>query len=395
MDLTSSTHTLDADTKTTRPPPTQPPKSLSFTNGTLKRHPTVAPPPQPPSMVVSYKECLKNHAASIGGHALDGCGEFMPSSSTNPTDPRSLKCAACGCHRNFHRRDPQEHTTTNVNNNKNHNHNHNPTFLSCIYTPSAPPPLPHRAMSQSTSPSLSSSPSHSPSPMSSPSPPPLSHVPPYHASAPHMLLALGTAYSAPSDEHHHHKSLNFSSVVMKGENPKKRYRTKFSKEQKEKMQSFSEKLGWRMQKGDDELVQEFCNDIGVSRGVFKVWMHNNKNTFRKLSDQGANPNPNPNENENATQIGDHHHANANGDSDNNNCDINNPYNPNSTNNDIHINEEDSCVNAHSEISVITHPDMFHPLLLMALIAVTGPKMNQAHLKKQHHYTLSPNKILLP
>ncbi|KAK1352121.1 zinc-finger homeodomain protein 4-like [Heracleum sosnowskyi] len=28
---------------------------------------------------VKYKECLKNHAASMGGNATDGCGEFMPS----------------------------------------------------------------------------------------------------------------------------------------------------------------------------------------------------------------------------------------------------------------------------------------------------------------------------
>ncbi|RZC04257.1 zinc-finger homeodomain protein 11-like [Glycine soja] len=346
MDLTSiSTHntnttqTLDAANTTTKttpptPIPTTTPKSLSFANGTLKRHPTTTVA-QPPSMVVSYKECLKNHAASIGGHALDGCGEFMLSSSTVPSDPRSLKCAACGCHRNFHRREPQEN---NLNNNLKNN---NPTFLNCIYTLSAPAPLSHRAMSQSTSPSLSSSPSHSQSPISSPSPPPLSHVPPYHASAPHMLLALGSAYSAePSDEHHHHqqqqhKSFNLS--MMRSENPtKKRYRTKFSKEQKEKMHSFSEKLGWRMQKGDDGLVQEFCNDIGVSRGVFKVWMHNNKNTFRKKSEDG-------NGNANAPQSNDD--DNANGGGGGFDSDINNPYNPNSNNNDIHMKEvEDACVN---------------------------------------------------
>ncbi|MED6180264.1 hypothetical protein PIB30_008763 [Stylosanthes scabra] len=232
----------------------------------------------------------------------------MPSSSTNPTDPRSLKCAACGCHRNFHRRDPPEPSTTTT----------TPTFLNCFYSPStaAPPPpppqpLPHRGMSQSTSPSLSSSPSHSPSPMSSPSsPPPLSHVPPPPSSAPHMLLALGNAYSAvPSDQEQHqlhrnsfNNSNNFSPVVLNthcgGGNhssKNKRYRTKFSQEQKEKMYKFSEKLGWRMNnKGDDSLVQDFCNDIGVPRGVFKVWMHNNKNTFnKKISSSSSEPPPPP------------------------------------------------------------------------------------------------------
>ncbi|CAN4081672.1 unnamed protein product [Withania somnifera] len=52
---------------------------------------------------VRYKECQKNHAASIGGYAVDGCREFMPSGEEG-TD-NALICAACGCHRNFHRRE--------------------------------------------------------------------------------------------------------------------------------------------------------------------------------------------------------------------------------------------------------------------------------------------------
>nr|GMC67316.1 zinc-finger homeodomain protein 9-like [Ipomoea batatas] len=60
------------------------------------------------AVVVHYRECLKNHAAALGGHAVDGCGEFMASPTANPADPTSLKCAACGCHRNFHRREPPE-----------------------------------------------------------------------------------------------------------------------------------------------------------------------------------------------------------------------------------------------------------------------------------------------
>jgi ZF-HD homeobox protein with Cys/His-rich dimerization domain len=45
-----------------------------------------------------YLECLRNHAASAGGHVVDGCGEFMPALAA------PLRCAACGCHRSFHRR---------------------------------------------------------------------------------------------------------------------------------------------------------------------------------------------------------------------------------------------------------------------------------------------------
>ncbi|AQK57118.1 mini zinc finger protein 1 [Zea mays] len=49
--------------------------------------------------VVQYRECQRNHAASIGGHAVDGCREFMASGA------EGTACAACGCHRSFHRRE--------------------------------------------------------------------------------------------------------------------------------------------------------------------------------------------------------------------------------------------------------------------------------------------------
>ncbi|KAK6942084.1 ZF-HD homeobox protein, Cys/His-rich dimerization domain [Dillenia turbinata] len=52
---------------------------------------------------VRYKECRKNHAASIGGYAVDGCREFMASGGEGTST--ALKCAACGCHRNFHRKE--------------------------------------------------------------------------------------------------------------------------------------------------------------------------------------------------------------------------------------------------------------------------------------------------
>lgn len=52
---------------------------------------------------VRYKECQKNHAASVGGYAVDGCREFMPSGEEG-TDSAFI-CAACSCHRDFHRRE--------------------------------------------------------------------------------------------------------------------------------------------------------------------------------------------------------------------------------------------------------------------------------------------------
>ncbi|GMH19323.1 hypothetical protein Nepgr_021164 [Nepenthes gracilis] len=52
---------------------------------------------------VRYGECQKNHAASIGGYAVDGCREFMASGEEGTSG--ALLCAACGCHRNFHRQE--------------------------------------------------------------------------------------------------------------------------------------------------------------------------------------------------------------------------------------------------------------------------------------------------
>ncbi|CAK9168255.1 unnamed protein product [Ilex paraguariensis] len=54
---------------------------------------------------VRYKECRRNHAAHLGRHAIDGCSEF--SKSGNDGTPEALLCAACGCHRNFHRKEEQ------------------------------------------------------------------------------------------------------------------------------------------------------------------------------------------------------------------------------------------------------------------------------------------------
>lgn len=52
---------------------------------------------------VKYGECQKNHAAGVGGYAVDGCREFMASGEEGTA--AALTCAACGCHRNFHRRE--------------------------------------------------------------------------------------------------------------------------------------------------------------------------------------------------------------------------------------------------------------------------------------------------
>ncbi|GJV72028.1 zinc-finger homeodomain protein 9 [Tanacetum coccineum] len=260
------------------PPPPPPPPATTTTitnldhpdhviqpNGFLKRHkPRHHPQHQQHNpIIVTYKECLKNHAASMGGHAVDGCGEFMPSPTSVPTDPTSLKCAACGCHRNFHRREPDEvsfFNNTSVHLEFQPHHRHHPP-LPLTIAPPPPPPPPTDNNNTTTSPG------------ESPSPPPISSS--YYPSAPHMLLALSTPGGAVSVS---------APPYVENPNPnsKKRFRTKFTQDQKQKMHELAERVGWKMQKKDEDLILGFCNKIGVDKGVFKVWMHNNKMTLGNI-----------------------------------------------------------------------------------------------------------------
>lgn len=225
-----------------------PTRTAPFTNGVLKRHAPLQQNHHP--VVVTYRECLKNHAASIGGHAVDGCGEFMPSPNSNPAEPTTLKCAACGCHRNFHRREPDE------------------PLLSFPPPPAALEYQPHH---RHLPPPPPAAPLRASSPNNSPSPPPISSS--YYPSAPHMLLAL--SHGLPPDCN---AANTAASTPVVNSSHRKRFRTKFTQTQKDRMLEFAEKIEWKMQKRDEDLITEFLSEIGVDRGVFKVWMHNNKNT---------------------------------------------------------------------------------------------------------------------
>ncbi|KAL2555345.1 Zinc-finger homeodomain protein 2 [Forsythia ovata] len=141
-----------------------------------------------------YKECLRNHAASLGSYATDGCGEF----TLDDTSSGGLHCAACGCHRNFHRK---------------------------------------------------------------------------------------VTYGASGGRDHEMIEYGGGGGRQIPESPesersgKKRFRTKFTEDQREKMLAFAEKLGWKLQRKDKEdEIERFCRGIGISRKVFKVWMHNHKNS---------------------------------------------------------------------------------------------------------------------
>ncbi|KAJ3697645.1 hypothetical protein LUZ61_001350 [Rhynchospora tenuis] len=149
---------------------------------------------------VCYRECMKNHAAKLGTYAADGCCEYTPEENY----PISLTCAACGCHRNFHRK---------------------------------------------------------------------------------ALIDLSSPYASPTT----HLAGPSSSADLAS---KRRSRTKFTDEQKARMAAFAEAIGWRIPKKEgggyagrkeEDDVARFCKEIGVSRQVFKVWMHNHKSTVPNAS----------------------------------------------------------------------------------------------------------------
>ena len=176
-------------------PEAQPSKSNSGSppNPTLEDH---------HKKVVRYKECLKNHAAAIGGNATDGCGEFMPSGDEGTVE--ALNCSACNCHRNFHRKEIESECS---------------------------------------------------------------------------LIMSYKSESVPSESDDHDGGGGVVVARAGDQKVRKRFRTKFTKEQKEKMSSFAEKAGWKMQNLQESIVQQFCQETGIKRRVLKVWMHNNKHNF--------------------------------------------------------------------------------------------------------------------
>ncbi|RYQ80177.1 hypothetical protein Ahy_Scaffold1g106758 isoform I [Arachis hypogaea] len=85
--------------------------------------------------------------------------------------------------------------------------------------------------------------------------------------------------------HHQSNALGGQFSVQQASASKKRFRTKFTQQQKDRMMEFAEKLGWKIQKHDEQEVQQFCSQVGVKRQVFKVWMHNNKQAIKKQQQQ--------------------------------------------------------------------------------------------------------------
>ncbi|GLT34107.1 hypothetical protein SLA2020_086480 [Shorea laevis] len=231
-----------------------PPQMPSNGPSSIDDHPPYKKP-------VKYRECLKNHAATMGGNAIDGCGEFMPNGEEGTIE--ALICSACNCHRNFHRKEIEgEHSSYDFYHNR-------PVGRKVILGGQHKGILPPEALGYPTGTLIHSRAAAA-------------------AAAPHQMImsynmGMGSLQASESEELQEEGGGVGVGVVGRpaGQLVKKRFRTKFTQEQKEKMFNFAEKVGWKIQKQEEAVVQQFCQEIGVKRRVLKVWMHNNKHNLAK------------------------------------------------------------------------------------------------------------------
>jgi len=173
---------------------------------------------------------------------LDGCCEFMPSAGDGAA---ALACAACGCHRSFHRREaapggvaaavamPPSPTTPAA--------GANSTRVMPLLL--APPHM-------QTRPHVPASPASAPAALTESSSEELRGPAPSHPAAaaptthpPHAQLAVAGSASAPPAP------------------SKKRFRTKFTAEQKDRMREFAHRVGWRIHKPDADAVDALCAQV--------------------------------------------------------------------------------------------------------------------------------------
>ncbi|XP_028753287.1 zinc-finger homeodomain protein 14-like [Neltuma alba] len=177
---------------------------------------------------VVYLECLHNHAASLGKVATDGCFEFLQrnlddivADDQHGGSSEALLCAVCNCHRNFHRKQ-------------------------FVYTP---------IMTIDTAVTILPQQNH--------------QQPNFPATAVAAADEGNAAGEINNDD-------NAVALVPPSPTRKRKRRTQFTDEQRSRMASFAERLGWRLKRSNKEEILSFCMEIGVSRRMFVVWVSNNR-----------------------------------------------------------------------------------------------------------------------
>ncbi|XP_060169229.1 zinc-finger homeodomain protein 9-like [Lycium barbarum] len=205
------------------------------------------------NFVVKYFECMHNYAAGSAGHVLDGCGAFCPASP--PGTPKFLICAACNCHRNFHRKMEVE-----------------------VEVEEEPPLLSICPPSYGTTIVID----HVPPTPASPAPPRSRprevRLDKYKvvARAPTTAAEMGGGEIEAGEQ---------SSRLMKRKyESSSSVRMRLNHEQKQKVRAFAENImGWRWTKYNNQ-VEPFCDEIGITPNFLKNWIDNNR---RRIGPGGA------------------------------------------------------------------------------------------------------------
>ncbi|GFP99886.1 zinc-finger homeodomain protein 5 [Phtheirospermum japonicum] len=154
----------------------------------------------------------------MGAHVVDGCGEFMPSGEDGTLE--ALKCAACDCHRNFHRKEGDDADAANLISTPATNNSRRGGVLSLHgQTPPAP---------------------------SAAAPPPhLKH----HFTGPPTMVNFGgnnggvAAESSSEDLNMFQSGGHAAAQPSFSSGSKKRFRTKFRQDQKDRMHEFCHETG--------------------------------------------------------------------------------------------------------------------------------------------------------
>ncbi|OIV96583.1 hypothetical protein TanjilG_28440 [Lupinus angustifolius] len=187
---------------------------------------------------VIYKECQKNHATIIGGYVFDGCGEFAAAGKEGTMEADI--CAACNCHRSFHRKEIEG--VVNINSYVHHPlPQPQPLLYTCYHHLPPPPPIGYHHHIVAAS--------------------PLSQ---------HRPIALPTAPDG--DFSCEEGDISNRNDNDDGGKVKTRFRTKFTIGQKDKMLAFVEKIGWKIHIHDATAVEQFGAETGVKRQVLKAWI---------------------------------------------------------------------------------------------------------------------------
>ncbi|XP_030529128.1 zinc-finger homeodomain protein 5-like [Rhodamnia argentea] len=163
----------------------------------------------------------------MGKYMVDGCREYCPK---NPNT--DLLCAACGCHRNFHRKVTifdLEMTETSGN-----------------YSPGGQNIITPKEESFD------------------------------------LEVALPMLDTGGEDE-------RSNQLVTSAQQHKIKPESEFMDELVDQMRAFSERLGWstRYRTREDE-IKGFCAHMGISRTVFKTWLHSFTNNYGRGSSSKKN-----------------------------------------------------------------------------------------------------------